>query len=262
MGPHRISLNLGPVMADVRLLGLPVDTLDSSATDASGMQGDLHIEIRAPGTPIPNPPAGAQPIHTPFFSGFWAPDTRTAAVTLTAMPEALCATTRQCHGVLRLILSTWIREQGGIVLHGAALLHEGGAHVFLGASGAGKTTLAQRFPLSHRLGDDYVAILPAEMTGFDVHGTTLRGRERLPGTLQRQSLRSIALLEQAEHPAREILSPSDAVGPLLRHAFAHHQSPLERSDHLTTALKLAREVPVSRLRMTKTSDPFVDARAA
>lgn len=253
----RLFLNLGPATAEVRLFGLRPDILGAGDDRLSTHRSDMRVDIHAAGGSPDEPPDGALGLNTPFFSGFWDPASASGCVMLTAMDPELCAPARQCHGVVRLLLSTWIRERGGIVLHGAALIHRGGAHVFLGASGAGKTTLARRFPEGHRLGDDYIAVLPEGETRFRVHGTSLRGRERLPGSLGSHPLHSIAILEQASDPSREILEASNALPLLLRHAFAHHQCTAERSDHLATGLAIVRVVPVSRLGMTRTSDPFI-----
>jgi len=253
----RLFLNLGPAIAEVRLFGLGPDLLGTAEGGPTTNDSDLRVDIHAAGGSTDGPPDGALGLNTPFFSGFWDTASASACVKLTAMDAELCAPARQCHGVLRLVLSTWIRERGGIVLHGAALIHRGGAHVFLGASGAGKTTLARRFPEGHRLGDDYIAVLPDGETRFRVHGTSLRGRERLPGSLGSHPLHSIAILEQGSNPSREILGASSALPQVLRHAFAHHQCTEERSDHLATALAIVQAVPVSRLSMTRTSDPFM-----
>jgi len=259
MDRTRLFLNLGPAIAEVRLFGLPSDILGPSVERSTTNRCDLRVDIHAAGGSPDGPPEGAVGLNTPFFSGFWDAASTSACVTLTAMDAELCAPARQCHGVLRLLLSTWIRERGGIVLHGAALIHRGGAHIFLGASGAGKTTLARRFPEGHRLGDDYIALLPDGEGRFRVHGTSLRGRERLAGSLGSHPLDSIAILEQSSDPSREILGASSALPQVLRHAFAHHQCTEERSDHLATALAIVQVVPVSRLGMTRTSDPFIQA---
>lgn len=47
---------------------------------------------------------------------------------------------------LRVLLSFLLPPRGGLVLHAATLLRAGRAHVFLGRSGAGKTTLARLVP--------------------------------------------------------------------------------------------------------------------
>jgi hypothetical protein len=81
---------------------------------------------------------------------------------------------------VRMALGVGLAAAGGLLVHGAGLLGPAGAAwAFLGPSGAGKTTMASRLPAWTSLGDDVVALWPAEGRWW-VSGTPLRGREGRP----------------------------------------------------------------------------------
>ncbi|HVT58050.1 MAG TPA: hypothetical protein VHR45_06600 [Thermoanaerobaculia bacterium] len=72
-----------------------------------------------------------------------------------------------CENFLRILVAYRLLEAGGVVLHSAGLLLAGSAFLFLGRSGAGKTTLARL--ASERgaevLSDDLNAVCPANPAG-------------------------------------------------------------------------------------------------
>jgi hypothetical protein len=69
-------------------------------------------------------------------------------------------------------LSVWLRDQGMLLLHAAACDSNGRAFLFAGPSGSGKSTCALNAWRSglRFLGEDVVAIEPAEHETFSVHG--------------------------------------------------------------------------------------------
>ncbi|MFT7583034.1 MAG: hypothetical protein ACI9MR_004720 [Myxococcota bacterium] len=88
---------------------------------------------------------------------------------------------RAVEGALRVLVATLAPVAGALLLHGAALVPKGdgaGATVFLGASGAGKTTMTQRLPTWSRLSDDTVWVAK-ESGAWVVRGTPFRGKEGL-----------------------------------------------------------------------------------
>lgn len=89
-------------------------------------------------------------------------------------------------GAVRVALAMVAPQLGGLLVHGAALVapglsgaSDGRGVVFLGPSGAGKTTITRRLPGWRVLADDAVLVHPMA-GGFAVTGTPVPGRERLP----------------------------------------------------------------------------------
>ena len=76
-----------------------------------------------------------------------------------------------------LLLDTFIRSavgarvlsRGGLLVHGAALVVDGAAHLFPARSGSGKSTLAAR--AGHPLADEISAVVEPGPDGFLVHAT-------------------------------------------------------------------------------------------
>ena len=90
-------------------------------------------------------------------------------------------------------------REGGLFVHACAARLAGGAALFCGVSGAGKTTLARVF---HRAGvgvlsDDRVALRPAPK-GFRAWGTPWHGSGRFASP-ESAPLRAVFFLKQAEH---------------------------------------------------------------
>jgi hypothetical protein len=90
-------------------------------------------------------------------------------------------------------------REGGLFVHACAVRLPGGAALFCGVSGAGKTTLARVF---HRAGmrvlsDDRVALRPTP-GGFRTWGTPWHGSGRFASP-QSAPLRAVFFLKQAAH---------------------------------------------------------------
>ena len=162
---------------------------------------------------------------------------------------------------LRTALTLLLLWRGGATLHGAVVVRDGVGVVALGASGAGKSTFARRFPWDRVLADDLVA-LTRDRRGFVAHGTPFRGREGDVGAPGRVRVGVVALLGQAAHSRAFPTSAPEAVGPLLArvHAPAHHRALRERA--LGLALALAGSVPFVRLDVSLEEDPWPSLRAA
>lgn len=111
---------------------------------------------------------------------------------------------------LRLSLAVAAPFAKAMLMHGAAIILPGAtsATLFVGPSGAGKTTMAARLPGATVLADDTVLVW-SEGGQFHVTGTPLRGREN--------------------HPTRIVASRLDRIMVLKPHAAAARLAPLEGS---------------------------------
>jgi hypothetical protein len=148
-----------------------------------------------------------------------------------------------------------LRARGGLAVHAAALTGEDGAHLFVGPSGVGKTTLASRLPAERRLADDVAILVRSGEGGFVVERSPFPGREETRAAGNPTRLAGIHLLEQADHAHRERLSLAEALRGLLPQ-IAMLRIPWLTEDPLDAPLRLARSAPVDRVGFTRDDPPF------
>ena len=186
------------------------------------------------------------------------------------------------HLLLDDVLPRALSLTGAFVLHGSAVVTDGGALVLLGVSGTGKSTLAAAFARSGRplLADDGVIVRRtatgwlatssypgmrlypqsvAAIGGLRVVGpvseytTKLRyGTATLPTQAEPHRLGGLLSLQRppADHPARlavEELGPTVKVKHLLEQAFTLPGSIADFTAQLDAAARLAEEVPMAQL---------------
>jgi len=136
---------------------------------------------------------------------------------------------------------------GGLLVHGAALATEGGALVFVGASGQGKTTMTRRLAGWRVLADD-AALVNVTDDGALVAGTPLRGKEGLPRDGHPAPLRGIVVLDKgAAELALTALSPAEATAALVPRVFWYAAAPELEARVLDTIASLVLRVPCWRL---------------
>lgn len=156
---------------------------------------------------------------------------------------------------LRVALGLAAPHAGGLLLHGAALSEplRGGAMVFLGPSGEGKSTMASRLPGWRLLADDAVLVWcerePGE--GFEARGrwfatgTMLPGKERLPRFVTRAPLGAVVALEKGAAELSLLRrTPGAALTAILQRVL-YFADPDERIFGLVE--RLAREVAFASL---------------
>ena len=136
----------------------------------------------------------------------------------------------------------------GVLVHGCGLIHEEQGILFLGTSGAGKTTTAKLWRQHARatiLSDDRI-VIRAEKSGFRIYGTPWHGEGgfETPGSAP---LRAVFLLEQSPRNRLEDLTPSTAVAQMMVRSFPAMWDQ-EGVDYAVRLLAdLAGQIPVRRL---------------
>lgn len=157
-----------------------------------------------------------------------------------AVPDDLVAVVEN---TLRVMAAYRLHRAGGVLLHSAGVVSNGRAYLFVGRSGAGKTTFARRSLSEGRavLSDDLNAILPGS-GGLRVRQVPFAGElgvSPLGGARRDYPLAGIyglAHLADAEAPAVvSPLPPSEALGLLLCAASGVNGDP-ERREELLDAL--------------------------
>jgi hypothetical protein len=152
----------------------------------------------------------------------------------------------------------------GVEVHALGLAdHDGSGYLFLGHSGAGKSTTARLWmaqPGVHLLSDDRI-ILRKHDDKFWMYGTPWHGDAGVASP-ERAQLSAIFLLEQAPTNDLTPLAPSKAAAELFARAFVPHYLPSGIQFSLGFLDQLTRSVPCSILRFTPTSGAVEAVRYA
>lgn len=64
--------------------------------------------------------------------------------------------------LIRICTAIWIFQMGGLLVHGAGLVYSGNGYLFVGVSGAGKTTASRLSKQAYVLNDDLVVLMPED----------------------------------------------------------------------------------------------------
>ncbi len=126
----------------------------------------------------------------------------------------------------RTVFATLAPVHDCLILHGAAAAHKGEGFLFLGSSGAGKTTLAKR--LSGALGTtvltDELALIRRTSRGISVCATPFWGEFRLPGGPGEAPLKTVVFLSKSSGaPKLRRLGPAESQPKALKCLVAFHK---------------------------------------
>jgi hypothetical protein len=156
------------------------------------------------------------------------------------------------------VASRLIARRGACVLHASAVVpsveagEEEGAMVFMGHSGAGKSTIAGLAQGAGYLvlSDDRTVIASDGQTarawGTPWHGTLPSGSPR------RVPIRGIFLLEQAPEDSAELVEQSRAFAEMMTRVIRPTIDPLEQHNIISAVESVAMSVPVGVLRFRPT----------
>jgi hypothetical protein len=140
----------------------------------------------------------------------------------------------------------------GVELHSCGVIdRQGRGHLFVGVSGAGKTTTARLWEESASgiVSDDRVVVRERDAAMW-MFGTPWHGEAELsmPGGVP---LTGVYLLVQAESSALRDLTPAEAVARLFRCTFPLFHDPTSLDFTLSFLERIAAQVPVRELRFTR-----------
>lgn len=149
-----------------------------------------------------------------------------------------------------------VTDEGALVVHGATVEYGGRALLFLGHSGAGKSTMAglAREYGARVLSDDR-SIVRIDADRAAVWGTPWHGSLRA-GTPASARLAAIFLLVQSLEDRTEIISPSRGAGELLVRLIYPGASASDFERLLDCAIELALRVPMAELHFRPTTAAF------
>lgn len=201
------------------------------------IEGRLRFEFVSPAL-------GAEPYRTVEIDSSW----KHGVVTLRS--DALNGEVSAIEYPLDEVLVTnLLARAGGVEIHACGLVHEGNGYLFVGHSGAGKSTTAELFRAQHEaaavLSDDRIILRP-ESSGVTMWGTPWHGEAHLSMPAS-SSLSRIFVLRQAEENSAIRLRPASATAALLSRCFI----PLWNRDAVETSAStvesIAQSVPVYEL---------------
>jgi hypothetical protein len=148
--------------------------------------------------------------------------------------------------LLRILLSFVLLPRSGFLLHAASVVRDGRAYVFVGRSGAGKSTVASRSPSGSVLTDE-ISLLRFSDVCWHAHGTPFWGEFRAAGMNRRYPVAGIYLLSQALEDRVEPLSAKEILRALLPCVLFFTSRKDANEVLLQMLLGLARQVPCYRL---------------
>lgn len=124
------------------------------------------------------PVSGDEPVRAQSWReinghfGFMAADTGTRNIELGMRGAAVKHPFSRSWLVKSLMVGicTLLLPSGGLLLHGATLVHHGQAYLILASSGGGKSTSTRRIPPSWEApGDELALVLPSSQGAYEVH---------------------------------------------------------------------------------------------
>jgi hypothetical protein len=153
-------------------------------------------------------------------------------------------------------------RQGGVLLHSAGLVFNGQAYIFVGRSGAGKTTLARKaYAGGARVLSDDINVLLPNCSGFRALSVPFTGEfGRTMEYLQDQTsypISSVALLSQGENLRVNPACKSEATSRLLTGSPFVNTDQEETEDLFDVLEELVERVPIFRITCNK-SDSIED----
>ncbi len=153
--------------------------------------------------------------------------------------------------LLRVYLSFELPRLGGLVLHGSSLADGHSGRLFLGESGAGKSTVCD-LSQDHLIFCDEISIVRQTNDGWHLYPTPFFSREeRQNRQLQPLPLAGVYLLNQAQDDRLQALPIAEALPGLLACTLSFGE---EREHHdrvLDQAVALLTNVPARRMHFTR-----------
>lgn len=182
------------------------------------------------------------------FRAEWSPDTGSGWIRhVTAAPHTIDA-------FLRMLYSVLIAGQGGFLVHAASAIRNGKAFVFMGVSGAGKTTMTRLAPPDAAPLTDEVSYIRIHEGRYWAFGTPFFGDWGKAGANLSAPIEAVYQLAQGPANVIEPLAPKDAVRALLRNIMFFSKDPELVRVAFETACRFVGAVPVRRLTFAPTPE--------
>lgn len=166
------------------------------------------------------------------------------------------STTQPEQGVdyfLRLICAFDIFRAGGILLHSAGIVRDHCAHIFLGKSGSGKTTVSRLTVDGVVLNDDLIALMPGD-DGWIAYATPFTNATQVKPNAVKAPVSGVYRLVQDRMVYLEKASKAEAVAELVASVPIVASNPCYASALVERCESLAEIYPVFNLHFRKDAD--------
>ena len=154
--------------------------------------------------------------------------------------------------LLRVLLSMILLPHRGFLLHAATIERHGRAHIFMGRSGAGKSTVAGLAPAGTPLTDE-ISLLRCDTEGWRAHGTPFWGEFRAGDRNCHLPVAGIYALAQASENRLEKIAPREALRGLLENVLFFSGDRASREQLLGIVSACAEALPFYRLHFKRDS---------
>lgn len=198
--------------------------------DSLGLDNDLRVSART----------HQWVLERGDFRAEWDSRTRRGWIQQTVNPYAV-------DSVLRIVHTLLLSTRGGFLLHAASVVRAGRAMLFVGPSGAGKTTMARLAPDDAILLTDEISYVRYVGGQYVAFGTPFSGELAQSGEAVSAPISGIYRLEQAPHNAVERLGDSEAVRTLMKNILFFADDSELAGHLLDTSCRVAATVPMYRL---------------
>jgi hypothetical protein len=174
------------------------------------------------------------------FRAEWEPATRRGWIRQTASPYAI-------DSVLRIVHSLVLAQQGGFLLHSASAIRNRKAMLFMGVSGAGKTTISSLAPANVALLTDEISYVRPQREKYVAFGTPFTGELARVGENVSAPISAAYLLCKGPENRIDAMERGEAARALLANTlfFANDQHLVQAV--FDSALHFVGQVPVSKL---------------
>ena len=152
--------------------------------------------------------------------------------------------------LLRVLLSVKLLPEPGFLIHAATIARDGRSHVFMGRSGAGKSTVARNAPAGAALTDEISLVRRIDGV-WHAHGTPFWGEFRAGNQNKSLPLAGIYSLVQAPRNCARPLATRDALHQLLPNVLFFSTHRRHRDALLRVTSEIAAQVPFFRLEFTR-----------
>ncbi len=149
--------------------------------------------------------------------------------------------------VLRIVHTLILAKQGGFLVHAASAIRGGRAFLFVGVSGAGKTTISRLAPSDATLLTDEISYVRREGNDYRACGTPFAGELAKVGENVSAPLSALFLLEKGPENRIDPVAAPEAVRLLLRNILFFTEDTELVSLVFRSACEFVERVPVRRL---------------
>ena len=148
--------------------------------------------------------------------------------------------------LLRILLTMTLLPRRGFLLHAATVVRDGRAYVFVGRSGAGKSTVASLSPAGAVLTDE-ISLLRFTDGRWHAYGTPFWGEFRAAGQNKHYPIAGVYALAQALEDRLEPMSTKEILRALLPCVLFFSSKPEANEMLLRLLLDMVTRVPSNRL---------------